>query len=419
MKKYDVIVVGGGFSGAMAAMATAREGLNTLIIEKGNALGGAAVNMLVNPFMDYFINLNHNDEEWPKLNRGLFSECCLKLKRRNSLIRNIVFNEEYLKLVLDEMCEKYGVNILYDTTLIGVRRTDAKIEAVQVSGVGKNFELEADYFIDATGDANLFAFANEEFVLGRESDGKTQPMTLCFRMSNVNVKDFYGCDLKNLQKLWTEKRLKGEIKNPLCKIMAFKNVVPDVLHLNSTRVKDKSPVDPFEKSAAEIEARKQAVELFEFLKENAPSCKDAYLTETASAIGVRESRKIKGLYTITKKDILSLKKFDDAVACGNYGVDLHDPDGDDGLTIGVPCDDYYTIPYRALITEKTDNLMAVGRCISSTQIAQSAFRVMPIVANIGEGGGVCLAYAAKNKLPLKAVSAKDVKRLIKKYDLII
>ena len=71
-----------------------------------------------------------------------------------------------------------------------------------------------------------------------------------------------------------------------------------------------------------------------------------------------------------------------------------------------------------MITEKTDNLMAVGRCISSTQIAQSAFRVMPIVANIGEGGGVCLAYAAKNKLPLKAVSAKDVKRLIKKYDLI-
>lgn len=255
---------------------------------------------------------------------------------------------------------------------IGVRRTDAKIEAVQVSGVGKNFELEADYFIDATGDANLFAFANEEFVLGRESDDKTQPMTLCFRMSNVNVKDFYGCDLKNLQKLWTEKRLKGEIKNPLCKIMAFKNVVPDVLHLNSTRVKDKSPVDPFEKSAAEIEARKQAVELFEFLKENAPSCKDAYLTETASTIGVRESRKIKGLYTITKEDILSLKKFDDAV----------------------------------------------GRCISSTQIAQSAFRVMPIVANIGEGGGVCLAYVAKNKLPLKAVSAKDVKRLIKKYDLI-
>ena len=125
------------------------------------------------------------------------------------------------------------------------------------------------------------------------------------------------------------------------------------------------------------------------------------------------------MYTITKKDILSLKKFDDAVACGNYGVDLHDPDGDDGLTIGGPCDDYYTIPYRALITEKTDNLMAVGRCISSTQIAQSAFRVMPIVANIGEGGGVCLAYAAKNKLPLKAVSAKDVKRLIKKYDLII
>ena len=80
------------------------------------------------------------------------------------------------------MCEKYGVNILYDTTLIGVRRTDAKIEAVQISGVGKNFELEADYFIDATGDANLFAFANEEFVLGRESDGKTQPMTLCFRI---------------------------------------------------------------------------------------------------------------------------------------------------------------------------------------------------------------------------------------------
>ena len=93
MKKYDIIVVGGGFSGVMAAMATAREGLNTLLVEKGNALGGAAVNMLVNPFMDYFINLNHNDDEWPKLSRGLFLQCVSELKKRNAILRNIVFDE--------------------------------------------------------------------------------------------------------------------------------------------------------------------------------------------------------------------------------------------------------------------------------------------------------------------------------------
>ena len=122
---------------------------------------------------------------------------------------------------------------------------------------------------------------------------------------------------------------------------------------------------------------------------------------------------------MTKEDVLGLKKFDDAVAAGNYGVDLHDPDGDDGLSVEVPSDNYYTIPYRSLITEEADNLMAVVRCLSATQEAQSAFRVMPIVASIGEGGGICLAYAAKNKLALKDVSQNDVKKAITKYDLIV
>ena len=419
MKKYDIIVVGGGFSGVMAAMATAREGLNTLLVEKGNALGGAAVNMLVNPFMDYFINLNHNDDEWPKLSRGLFLQCVSELKKRNAILRNIVFDEEYLKLVLDEMCEKYGVKTLFDATLVGAKKDGTRIVSITVAGVGEVVELNADYFIDATGDADLFNLAGLTTILGREKDGKTQPMTLCFRMSNVDVDKFFSEDRKKVLPIWQEKRAKGEIKNQFGGIMVFRNVDPHVLHLNTTRVRDKNPVDIFEKSEAERIARAQAFETFEFLKTYAPSCKNARITSLAQTIGVRESRKIKGIYTMTKEDVLGLKKFDDAVAAGNYGVDLHDPDGDDGLSVEVPSDNYYTIPYRSLITEEADNLMAVGRCISATQEAQSAFRVMPIVACIGEGGGICLAYAAKNKLALKDVSQNDVKKEITKYDLIV
>ncbi len=401
MKKYDLCVVGGGFSGTMAACAAARDGLSVLLLEKSGALGGAANVNYVLPFMNFNYR-NREMNEMRPLSKGLFLEFIGRMQEMGALLHEacIHFNEEYLKIVLDDMTGDYGVDVLFHSTFIGADTEDSadgkkivkKVRFMNVNGV---MEAEADRFIDATGDGLLFADAGCEYHIGREGDHKTQPMTLCFRMGKVDVDRYYREDRKKINDLWKEKLAAGELLNPREDVLIFRHLTSDVLHLNSTRVLG-NPTDPFERSNAEKTARKQMLELFNFLKENAPSCKDATILSSSFEIGVRESRMVEGLYTINTQDILECRKFDDAMTAGNYDIDIHSPDGSGTTHFWIPDGDFYTIPYRACVPKDAENLWVVGRCISSTHEAQAAYRIMPIVACIGEGVGIMTAVAKKN-----------------------
>ncbi len=410
---YDLIVAGGGFTGVAAAISAAREGLKVLILEKSGFLGGAACNCYVNPFMKY--RIGRNGERYA-INRGLFLKFVDELDRMGGLHDDrMMFNEEYLKLIFDRMTKAYGVDVRFHSHIIEVKREGSRIVSVTAAGKADRREYAAAYFIDATGDADVAALAGCPYKIGREGDNQCQPMTLCFRMANVDVEKV----LKNKQginELYQKAQREGKIKNPREDILKFRHSSKDVLHLNSTRIINRCPVDVDDLSAAEMEAREQVYELYQFLKENVDGCRESCLLASAPEIGVRESRMIVGDYTITGEDLLSCTKFEDSIACGAYQIDIHNPDGTGTTLIRIPDDNFYTIPYRALLPQGVDNLLAAGRCISSTHEAQSAYRIMPICCSIGEGAGIAAAVAFQNGTDTRGVDIAKVHEIMDRYD---
>ncbi len=407
MKKYDVIVLGGGFAGVGAAIGAAREGASVLIIEKSNCFGGTGTNGLVIPFMRYYTNVN---SERVNLSRGVFEEIVTELEKRNA-IENRRYLEEDLKLILNRMVLNEGIDVLFHANLFEVKREGDKIKSVNVATRGGVLEIEGEYFIDSTGDAQGAFLAGVPCRLGRDEDGLCQPMTLCFRIANIDA-DKFNASKERFQKKYKEYLEAGKFKNPRENILIFNTPIKSVFHFNTTRIVKKNPVDPFDLTRAELEAREQVYEVYEFLKEHADGMENSYISMTASEIGVRESRMIEGEYRVTGDDFRQCKKFDDTIALGNYDIDIHNPEGTGTYIYRFEDGQYYTIPYRALIPKGVANMLVAGRCISSDHTAQAAYRIMPIVCNIGEAAGIAAAIAHKNSADVRDVDIKQLQSTI-------
>ena len=403
MKRYDVAVIGGGFAGVAAALAAAREGAKVLIIDKSNALGGAAINSLILPFMPNFTKINGVHTE---LSQGIFKTIFEKLKERGAT-KSLSFEEEELKFILNDMVCDAGIDLLFHAYIFKASREDGIIKSVTVATKCGELTIEADYFIDASGDAQLAYLANCPTKLGREPDNLCQPMTLCFRLGNVDVDKFFAnraaMDAKHKESLEA-----GELINPRENILVFKTPVPNVLHFNTTRVIKKNPTDPVDVSEAEILARKQVREIYEFMKKHASGLENSFLMMTAAEIGVRESRMIVGDYVLTEDDCRSCTMFEDAIAACNYDIDIHNPEGTGTSHYYFPEGEYYTIPYRSLIPKGVSNMLVAGRCISSDHGAQASYRIMPTVCCIGEAAGTAIGIAVKEKTDTRSVDIKKI-----------
>ena len=407
MKKYDVVVVGGGFAGTAAALAAAREGASVLIVEKSNALGGAPINCLVNPFMPYSTKIN--GVRTP-LSQGLFTTICKKL-RDHGAMRYATLHEEGLKYVLNEMTEKAGVDLLYHAYIFKAEKEGGKITSISVATKSGEMKIEADYFIDATGDAQLTYLSGCPTILGRPGDNLCQPMTLCFRLGNVDVKRFEASN-RRMQAAYKKSLAKGEFMNPREDILFFKTPISNVLHFNTTRVVKKNPTNAEDVTAAELLARKQVYEIYDFMKRNADGLEDSFLMMTAAEIGVRESRMIVGEYVLTETDCRAFTKFEDSVAACNYDIDIHNPEGSGTSHYYFPEGEYYTIPYRSLIPKDMDNLLVAGRCISSDHGAQASYRIMPTVCSIGEAAGCAAGLAVKEQGSVRSVNVKELQKTL-------
>ncbi len=414
MKKFDIVVVGGGFAGAAAAISAARLGKSVLLIEKYNCLGGAACYDLVNPFMPYFTTDPQSGERID-LSCGLFTEIVDRLRALGGAKndkRSLPFNEEVLKYLLNTMALESGVDLLYQTYVTGVRKGGERIEAVCISNVSGNSEIEADCFIDATGDANLAVMAGCPYKLGRESDNLCQPMTLCFRLAGVKS---YDSGLKaRINALYNEYQVSGKIKNPRENVLIFRTLVDDILHFNTTRVVKLDPTNAEDVTRAEIIAREQVFEMYTFLRDNFEEFAESTLISTGMQIGVRESRMIEGEYTLTKEDLLSCACFDDSIAVCNYDIDIHSPDGSGTSHYYFPKGEYYTIPYRCLIPKNAENLLVAGRCVSATHDAQASLRIMPTCATLGEAAGVAAVLALSKDATVRDIDVGLLREILKK-----
>ena len=408
MKKYDVVVIGGGFAGIGAALAAARENAKVLIVDKGNCFGGAAAHCLVYPFVPYKTKINGVNTA---LSAGLFEVICDKLKEKG-MPNDRDFLEEELKYIVNEMLLEAGVDILFHAYACGVDRKEDKIVSVSFATKSGVISIEADYFIDATGDAQIAYLANCPTVLGREPDRLCQPMTLCFRVGNVDVKKFL-LGWKKLKLAYAEAFEKGEFINPRENILFFTSPIDNVIHFNTTRVVKHNPTSPEEVTEAEIIARRQVYEVYEFMKRHGDGMENSFLMMTAGEIGVRESRMIVGDYVLTENDCRAFKKFEDGIAACNYDIDIHNPEGSGTSHYYFPEGEYYTIPYRSLIPTGVNNMLVAGRCISSDHGAQASYRVMSTVCNIGEAAGVAIGLAVKAGSSVRDVNVKELRGILK------
>ncbi len=415
--KFDLIVAGGGFGGVASAISAARRGVKVLLVERYNCFGGAASHSLVAPFMYYWTVMPETGEK-KYLCGGLFREIVSEM---NKIIDKKLpdeeptielFDDELLKIVLNRMVKAAGVSVLFNSTVVGANEKDGHLSSVEVFAMGKKYEFFADYFIDATGDAELSTLAGCECQLGRKEDNLCQPMTLCFRIGGID-KDKFREIKPQINHIYRDLQKKGLIKNPRENVLTFDNPNEGVIHFNTTRVVMKNPTDIFDLTEAEFEAREQAFEMLNFLRENIEGFEKARIISSALHIGIRESRKIVGEYTITQEDLIALRPFEDAIAAANYAIDIHNPEGKGTRCRFFEDGTWYTIPYRCLIPKKMKNMLVVGKCISAEHEAHSSLRIMPYCAEMGQAAGCAVSLLLEKKSDVRDVDMKKLQKILR------
>lgn len=417
----DVAVLGGGPAGLCAAVAAAQEGAEVLLVERYGFLGGMATAGLVNPFMAFQTAEPHPPTPLPLQGRGE-AEQTERLKLVNGgLLQEIIrrlaaaggyepreqaFDPETFKQVAQEMVLEAGVRLRLHTSLIGARAEEGRLRRAGLASKSGLESISAEVFIDATGDADLAAWAGAAYEQGRPEDGLCQPMTLNFRMGGVDPDRLPP--RAEINALYDAAKARGEIDNPRENVLWFYTTRRGEIHFNTTRVVGRQATDAEDLTAAELEARRQVREMVAFLQREVPGFADAYLLATGTQIGMRESRRILGDYVLTADDVLSARDFADGIARGCYPVDIHNPAGTGTVIQPVPPGKSYALPYRCLTPVGLRNLLVAGRPISCDHAAHSSLRVMPIAMNVGEAAGVAAGQALSASGETRAV---DVDRL--------
>lgn len=404
MEGYDVVVVGGGPGGVGAAVSAARAGAKTLLVEREGFLGGGATVMMVNPFMPCLTSENAEKKRFV-VNAGIFAEILQRLqKRKAGELRkggSANFDDEALKLILDEMAAEAGVTVLFHTALYDVRTEHGRIASVYLAHNSEPIATSGKVFVDSTGDALLSARAGAQFQFGDEQ-GKVMPMTLFFVIGGADPSMIPWPDLR---KLCAEG---GKDNPPLINTnLSCTSVGPSgMIYVNAIRIPGNT-LDPLDLSRAEAEGRRRVENYVAWLKARVAGFENCFLAKTACHIGIRESRRVVGDYTLTGEDFDKCSKFDDGIACCSYPVDIHQQEQGKVIITHLPPGEYYQIPYRCLTPRGLTNLLVASRSISCDVKMHSSLRVMPPVMNFGEAAGL----AAAMSLPAGDVRAINVQEL--------
>jgi len=387
----DVLIAGGGPGGLAAAVSAARNGADTLLVERYGFLGGMATAGLVNPFMTYWAG-----EE--QIIGGVLQEIVDRLTELGAYGKGsrTAFDPEAFKYVADRMCEDAGVKVLLHSFATDARISGGIIESVEIAGKSGKRTARARVFVDGTGDADLAFMAGARCEKGRAEDGLTQPMTLNFRVCRVDVPRIPP--KAEFDELFNKAKAEGRVNCPRENVLYFLTTRDGEIHFNQTRIINSDGTSSEDLSRAEIEGRRQAWELLEFLRRDVPGFEQSDMLTSGPQIGVRETRRVIGEYVLTGDDVLSAGKFADCIARGSYSIDIHNPTGAGTLIKRLPPGESYDIPYRCLVPLGIDNLLIAGRPISATHEAHSSLRIMPICIAIGQAAGTAAALSVKQKV---------------------
>jgi hypothetical protein len=404
-KETEVLVLGGGISGAIAAIAASRTGAKTLLIEKNACFGGTATASMVGQFFGFY----HGNDK--RVVKGLPGELLKRLETAGGAngfyhyvmaeltdspvpMTSFPFDPELLKIVLDEFLAESGVDLLLCSKMVDVLKKGKKLTGAVVEGLSDTKLVSAKCIIDATGDAEVASRAGVKCSgQGREKTRTRQPMSLVFRLSNVDV-----TRARSLPREKKEEYLKEGLGTGALawRSLAFSTTPSgsDAVCMMS-RVMRLDSLDEEDFTKANILGRNQVKKTVQFLQRRVPGFEKATLVNIASQIGVRETRQIVGEYTLTEEDVLNGRAFPDSIAVGSGPLDIHDPDGI-GITLKMPVSPF-EIPYRCLIPIEIDGLIVTGRCISATRSAMAAARHMGTAMALGHAAGTAAAISVKTE----------------------
>ncbi len=392
--KYDVVVFGGGLAGVSSAVNAKRLGKKVLLVEQGATIGGLATQGLVNPFMRFWL-------DGQILAGEFFQELLRDLDIFGGKFENS-FDSEILKIILFKKLE--GVDLLFRTIPVGVKKSGKRIErAFLRTSLGNEYTVESELFIDATGDGTFSYLAGCEYESGDEQS-ENQAMTLMFVISGVDfqkVREDVRKDPDNFLK-WVSPDAKvlsvagyfKEIERANSEGLKFPNSLFFYVQLpgtsrvtvNTTHIYAKT-TDDFEVSKAISKLHDQVYTVYYFAKNYVSGFENSYIEKIANIPGIRESRRIVGMYKFNGEDVIEKRKFSDGVIKACYGVDIHRKEtkiSDEEKSSVPKYDDYYEIPLSSLISKDFENLAIIGRNFSSDFKGHSAARIMPTCVDTGE-----------------------------------
>lgn len=400
----DVIVCGGGPAGLAAAIAAARNGAQTLLIEQLNCLGGMATAGLVGPFMATAGEKG-----------GIYKEFLERLEK-NKGAKGKGFDVESLKYFAQIICEDAGVKFLLHSFVCGVVREKNYIKAIIVANKSGLQAIAAEVVIDATGDGDVAFFAGAEYEKG-DKDGKCQPTTMMFHIRGIDESRIPPAD-EIVEKVKLA-RSRGEITLPnyVNSVWGAKGstIRNEEISLNLDMTTGIDGTDPKTLTQAEIQGRGLVWECLRFMRKYIPGAENAYISKTPFLYGIRETRRILGKYVLTEDDVLKARKFKDGIAKGSFFIDLHGQHIQNKEWVkshSVPEGDWYEIPYRCLLPKDIDNLLTAGRCISSDRGANGSLRIMPTCMATGQAAGTAAAMAIKERIKPGEIKGEKVREIL-------
>lgn len=435
--RTQVLVIGSGAAGQTAALAAARNGADTLLIENAGFLGGISATL---PWLGF------HDRDYRLIVKGIPLEFCQRLQRMGAASAHefdpkcasaIGIDSHWWKILLMQLMGEAGVRLLLHTQVVDTIREGDRIRGVIVENKSGRQRIEADITIDCSGDGDVAARGGVAWEKGRTADGLVQAPTLVFKLGGVSREGFIaGCKdpainyrewiapypeirakmmarIDRMQmiicggyaKLVEKARAAGEFEVPQSRVVGVKLHRPDEYLVVMTRVLGLNPTDTQSLTDAYVKIYEQIPVLVNFFKKYVPGFEQSHLREIAPMLGVRESRRIMGDYLLTAEDLIAGRVFDDAVSMGGYHIDIHRPAGTwvDSHNVRT-----YTIPMRSLIARDVDGLLMAGKCISATHEAIASTRVIPICQGQGQAVGTAAALAVKAKVSVRTIPTRTL-----------
>ena len=434
--EVDVVVAGSGPAGVAASLAAARKGYRVALVERFSFLGGMSTQV---PIATWPLNTAIEEGELDMPYDGILGEIthrldeqgCLELKTNlndgveeynplkggNGKVATskwYLFDPEELKFLYFTLLREAGVRLRVNSLIVGTVVREGRMEAVVVETLTRRELIRGRIFIDATGSAELVTRSGGTAVLGTgENDGMPEgimiPLSTTFRMAGVETE---GLNMVEVERIYEENRLKGDPDIPVQGLM-HQVVCQGVLQVFGTRVFGVNPLDPEEAAEGEYEQRRQIRDTMRFLKRKIPAFRNCQLISTGITMGLIGTRRIRGDYFITYEDMLTGRKFEDAIATGTYRLEYWEPDGS-SYRFHHLANTWYTIPYRSLLPLGLSNVMAAGACISGQIIAMGTWAIQPVCFKTGQAAGTAAALCLKQEAEPREISVPDLQDQLRK-----